>query len=336
MMYELGDSIVVKQTNEDGKVVEIINDKIVLIEVRGVRFPAYTDQVEYPYFKMFTQKRLPEKKKIYVDDIRKEKPAAKVKTSDGVHLQFIPIVEKDVFGDDVVDKLKIYLVNENEEGYLFDYNLFFGSDSHFDLKNEVRPLSEFYLHDINFEDVSDNPRFQFVFSLAVSSKKKAAYFEAGMKVTGKKMFKRIEDLQETNDASFSYNLFLAYPDKVADTRLDVSGLGKSGFRIFELGKPVSQEGGARTVVDLHIEKLQDRYQHLSNGEILDIQLNEFEKWFDNALLHRQKELTLIHGVGEGILKDEIHSRLNARTQVSGFVNKYHPLYGYGATEVFFK
>ena len=59
MKYQAGDKIVVLLTNEDGKVVEIINDKMVLIEVRGVRFPAYADQVEYPYFKMFTQKIAP-------------------------------------------------------------------------------------------------------------------------------------------------------------------------------------------------------------------------------------------------------------------------------------
>ncbi len=336
MIYEQGDSIVVKQTNEDGKVVEIINDKMVMIEVRGVRFPAYSDQIEYPYYKMFTQKKEPEKKKIFVDNIRKEKPAAKQKTGDGVHLQFIPIVEKDVFDDDVVDKLKVYLINENEEGYLFDYNLFFGSHSHFDLKNEIRGLSEFYLHDIDFEDVSDNPRFQFIFSLAETSKKKEPYFEAGFKVTGKKMFKRIEQLHEDNDASFSYNLFMQYPDKIEDNRLDVSSLGKSGFRIFELGKTVSSAIGTRTVVDLHIDKIVDDFSKLSNSEMLDLQLKEFEKWYDNALLHNQKELTVIHGVGAGILRDEIHGILKMKKEVARFHNLHHALYGFGATEIFFK
>lgn len=336
MMYELGDSIVVKQTNEDGKVVEIINDKMVLIEVRGVRFPAYSDQIEYPYFKMFTQKKEPEKKKIYVDNIRKEKPIPKQKSGDGVHLRFIPIVEKDIFDDEVVDKLKVYLVNENEDAYLFEYNLIFGSMTHFDLKSELRGLSEFYLHDINFEDVSDNPKFNFIFSLVQSSKKKEPYFEAGFKVTGKKMFKRIEQLQEDNEASFSYNLFIEYPDKIVDNRLDVSSLGKSGYRIFELGKPNAITTGARTVVDLHIKKLVDDPSNLTSGEIIDLQLREFEKWYDNALLHKQNTLTIIHGLGKGILKNEIHDILSNKKEVSGYQNLHHPMYGMGSTEIFFK
>jgi hypothetical protein len=335
-MYELGDSIVVKQTNEDGKVVEIINEKMVMIEVRGVRFPAYSDQIEYPYYKMFTQKKEPEKKKIYVDDIKKEKPIAKQKTDNGVHLRFIPIVEKDIFDDDVVDKLKVYLVNENASTYIFEYSLVFGSTTHFDLKSEVRGFSEFYLHDINFEDVSDNPRFQFIFSLVETIKKKAAYFEAGFKVTGKKMFKRIEQLQADNDASFSYNLFTEYPDKIADNKIDVSSLGKSGFRIFELGKTVNMPLAARSVVDLHIEKLVDNYADLTSGEILDIQLKEFEKWYDHALLHKQKTLTIIHGLGKGVLKSEIHSILSNKREVSGYHNLQHPQFGMGSTEIIFK
>jgi hypothetical protein len=57
MKFETGDKVTVLLTSEDGTVVEIINDKMVMVEVKGVRFPAYTDQLDFPYFKMFTEKR---------------------------------------------------------------------------------------------------------------------------------------------------------------------------------------------------------------------------------------------------------------------------------------
>jgi len=57
MKYQVGDEIVVLHTNEEGKVVEIINNKMVMIEVRGVKFPSYTDQIDFPYFKRFTEKK---------------------------------------------------------------------------------------------------------------------------------------------------------------------------------------------------------------------------------------------------------------------------------------
>lgn len=336
MKYEIGDTILVLHSDEEGKVVEIINEKMVMIEVRGVKFPAYMDQIDFPYFKMFSQKKLVEKKKIFIDDLRKEKPAPKTKTGDGVYLNFMPVFDKDVFDDEVVDKLKIYLINQNEEAYNFDYNLYFGGESNFQLKNNIGGLSDFYLHDIAFEDVSDNPRFEFEFSLVNEHRKKAAYYEASLKVSGKKLFKRIEELQKQNEASFRYELFTHYPDRIDEEKVDLSGLGNAGYRVYDAGKGRQFMPPARTVIDLHIEKLIDNYSELNNFEIVTIQLDEFEKFYDLAVTHHQPTLIVIHGVGEGKLRDEVHERLRLKKDVKSFVNQYHHLYGYGATEIYFK
>jgi hypothetical protein len=93
---------------------------------------------------------------------------------------------------------------------------------------------------------------------------------------------------------------------------------------------------ARTVVDLHIEKLTDNWKHLSNFDILTIQLKAFEKFYDLAVAHHQPILTIIHGVGTGKLKDEIHDILRLKKEVKSFVNQYHASYGYGATEIYFQ
>ena len=89
------------------------------------------------------------------------------------------------------------------------------------------------------------------------------------------------------------------------------------------------------MVDLHIEKLTDRWQHLSNFEILTLQLKAFEKFYELAIAHRQPALTIIHGVGAGKLKDEIHDLLKLKREVRSFVNQYNQSYGYGATEIYF-
>ena len=336
MKYEIGDRIIVLHTDEEGTVVDIMNDKMVMIEVKGVKFPAYMDQIDFPYFKMFTQKKSVEKKKVYVDNIKKEKPGAKQKTGDGVWINFIPVFDKDVFDDDVVEKLKIYLVNHNEEEYRFHYNLFFSGESHFELKNSIRGNSDFYLHDVNFEDLSDSPRFDLEFSLVNEHKKKAPYYETSLKLKGKQIFKKIEALQLKNEASFSYELFNDYPDKIEEEKVDLGRLGNAGFRVYDVSKTRENLAPARSVVDLHIEKLTDNWKHLSNFDILLMQLNAFEKYYELAIAHQQSELIVIHGVGEGRLRDEIHERLRHKDEVRSFVNQYHLSYGYGATEVYFK
>ena len=92
----------------------------------------------------------------------------------------------------------------------------------------------------------------------------------------------------------------------------------------------------RSVVDLHIEKITDDWKHLSNYEILRYQLRTFEKYYELALAHLQPSLIVIHGVGEGKLRDEIHESLRYKNEVKSFVNQFHPLYGFGATEIYFK
>lgn len=236
MKYEVGDKIIVLHSDEEGKVIELINDKMVMIEVRGVKFPAYMDQIDFPYFKMFTQKKIVEKKKIHIDHVKKEKPTIRKKIADGVFLNFIPIFDKDIFDDDVVEKVKVFLINYNEEDYQFKYNLVFDGESHFELKSEVRGLTDFYLHDIEFEDLSAGPSFEFEFSLSKENKKKAPFFESMVKLRGKQLFKKLEELQAKNEPSFSMEIFVHYPDKVAEEKMDLSKLGNAGFRFYEVSK----------------------------------------------------------------------------------------------------
>jgi hypothetical protein len=336
MKYQLGDKIVVLHSNEEGEIIDIINDKMVMIEVRGVKFPAYMDQIDFPYFKRFTEKKLfpPKKEKKYVEDVRKEKaPVARV--ADGVWLSFLPKFETDEFGDDVVVELKVHLVNRTEKAYNFNYYLQFFGRSEFEIRNEVNSFGDFYLHDIPFEDMNDSPNFTFEFSLLNPEKHKADYYESNLKLKPKQLFDRIELLKQKGEATFAYKLFDTFPDKPKDETIDLDAAPK-GVKVYSLKDIRKHLQPARTVVDLHIEKLSDNWKHLSNGEILHLQLKEFEKWYELALAHHQSQLIIIHGVGSGKLRDEIHDILRLKKEVKSFVNQYHPSFGYGATEIFFK
>ena len=336
MKYQPGDKILVLLTDEEGTVVEIMNEKMVLIEVKGVKFPAYTDQIDFPYFKMFSEKFKAEKKKVFIDQVQKEKFIPKTKEGNGVRLSFLPVYDKDIFDDDIVEKFKLYLVNQNETAYTFTYNLMIGGESNFQLKNTVEPLSDFYLHNVKFEELSDSPRFEFEFALKEPDKKKAPYFETSLKIKAKQLFKKIEEIQLKNEPGFSYLLLDEYPERVEETKVDLSRLGNAGFRIYDANNIKQHLDPARTVVDLHIEKLTDSWKHLTNFEILTMQLKAFEKYYELAVAHYQSSLTIIHGVGAGKLRDEIHDILRLKSEVKSFVNQYSQQYGYGATEIYFE
>lgn len=329
--------MLVKHSDEEGQVIDIISDKMVMVEVRGVKFPAYIDQLDFPYFKRFTEKKLfpPKKERKFVEDVRKEK-AVTSKVVDGVWLTFLPVFKVDEFGDDYVEDLKIHLINRTERIYNFIYSLQFFGKHEFDLKNELTPFSDFYLHDIPFADINDSPTFSVEFSLPVPEKGKADYYETFLKLKPKQLFDRIEKLKEQGEASFAYRLMETYPSKQEEDKIDLGLLAAKGIKVYNVNEARKHLPPARSVIDLHIEKLSDNWTHLSNAEILDIQLKEFEKWYDLAIAHRQATLIAIHGVGTGRLRDEIHDMLRLKREVKTFVNQYHPSFGYGATEIYFQ
>lgn len=338
MKFQIGDKVLVLHSNEEGEVIDIINEKMVLVEVRGVKFPAYTDQLDFPYYKRFTEKKLfpPKKEKKFVEQVRKEKEEPRHKIADGVWLSFLPVMDQDEFGDDVVEELKIHLINRTDKTYDFTYRLQFFGKTEFELKNQAHAFSDFYLHDVPFRDMSDSPSFFFEFSLFQPNKSKADHYEASLKLKPKQLFSKIEEIRQKGEATFSYRLFDEYPDRPPEQSLDFGSLVAKGIKVYNAKEARQHLPPARTVVDLHIEKLTDNWQSLSNAEILDIQLREFEKWYDLAVAHHQSNLIIIHGVGSGRLRNEIHDALRLKREVKTFVNQYHPSFGYGATEIYLK
>ncbi len=340
MKYQVGDDILVLHSNEEGKVIEILSDKMVMIEVRSVKFPAYMDQIDFPYFKRFTEKKIiPEKKKEkkFIDTVPKEKTQPNgVNVNDGVWISFIPKFTLDEFGDEVVDLLKVYLVNKTNSGFHFIYTQQLKGGLNFELKTEVTAFHDFYLHDISFAELNDSPAFYFEFSLITPDKKKTDFFETSLKPRPKQVFSRIEEMKEKNEPAVTYKLFDEYPDKKEEEKFELTNTAQKHFKIYEANKIRQNLEPARNVVDLHIEKLTDGWKSMTNFEMLTLQLKEFEKWYQLAVAHLQPDFIVIHGVGTGKLRDEIHEILKTKKEIRYFINQYDPRFGYGATEIFFQ
>lgn len=338
MKYQIGDIVLILHSNEEAEVVDIINDKMLMVDVKGVTFPVYKDQVDFPYFKRFTEKKpvSARKEKTYIDDVRKEKRMEQNRVEDGVWLTFLPVMDIDEFGDVIVEELKLHLVNHTSISYNFIYKLHFFGKPDFELKNTVHPFEDFYLHDIPFEDLNDSPAFDFEFSLVTPDKKKAGHYEASVKLKPKQLFAKIEELKQKNLATFSQLLFEKYPDRSVEEVVEMGRLAAKGYKVYDASKARQHLESPRSVIDLHIEKLTDDWKHMSNYEILSLQLKTFEKYYHLSVIHHQPSLIVIHGVGEGVLRNEIHDILRLKKEVKSFVNQFHPSYGYGATEIFFQ
>ena len=62
-------------------------------------------------------------------------------------------------------------------------------------------------------------------------------------------------------------------------------------------------------VDLHIELLTSNYHYLDNFEIVQMQLNECHKKIQQAINSNTSKLIIVHGIGTGVLKSEVHKIL---------------------------
>lgn len=338
MKYQQGDRVLLLHSGEEGEIIDFINEKMVTVQVNGVQFPVHTDQIDFPYFNRFSKKNNQPVKKPTpkIESLKKEKPSAKYKVDNGVWLIFLPVFDKDIFDDDIVDYFKIFLVNQTSDHLHFDYVLKYITGDDFELKNEILPWSDFYLHNVPFDRVNDSPKFDFEFRLKHPEKKKAAHFEASVKIKPKQLFQKVEEIRMKQLAHFSYLLYNEYPDRVEEEKeTDFGILSKAGYRVYQADKARTYIEQARSVVDLHIEKLDDRWEKLDTYAILDLQLRTFEKYLELAIYHHLDSMIAIHGVGTGKLRDEIHDLLRLKREVKSFVNRYHPSFGYGATEIYF-
>lgn len=85
-------------------------------------------------------------------------------------------------------------------------------------------------------------------------------------------------------------------------------------------------------VDLHIEEHLASHSGLSNTQILSKQMSIFKSFFKNAKEKQIRKLVVIHGVGEGVLKDEVRTFLQGKSYVEFYDANYQE-YGKGATAV---
>lgn len=85
-------------------------------------------------------------------------------------------------------------------------------------------------------------------------------------------------------------------------------------------------------VDLHINQLVDSVIGMSNAEIIKKQLDVFHKTITDAILNKVSKVILIHGIGNGTLKDAIRESLKKQYNLK-FEDASFREYGFGATEV---
>ena len=85
-------------------------------------------------------------------------------------------------------------------------------------------------------------------------------------------------------------------------------------------------------LDLHIESLTDSHTGWTNTDIVRKQLVELRSFFNRARSKRIRKLIIIHGVGTGVLKEEVRAFLQEQEGIEFYDADFRE-YGKGATAV---
>lgn len=337
MKFSIGDIVLLKRTGEEGRVVSVVNKEMIEVEVGGTHFPVFLDEVDHPYLKWFTEQRKAKPTVRKIEDLPVERPQKGVGhgVASGFHLSFLPVFRFDEF-EDVVDKLKTYFINQTAYHITLHYECLGHTGSLFSHKTVLQPFAHFYLHDIPFVEMHEQPRFSWVIEQS-NVLVPAEPLKDTLRIKPKKLFGFISKIQQENHPMFNVKLaddFSApgvnFEEKIAtnDTKESIKRI-VDDLKLSKNTKPVEE-------IDLHIENLIHTTHGMTNFEMLSIQLSAFENALEEAIHKHQQSLIVIHGVGKGKLKEEIHAILKSVLEVDFFQSEWSPRYGYGATQIFFR
>lgn len=333
MKFSIGDRVVLKATGEEGIVRGILAGDLVEVESGGVLFPAYTDDLEHPYLKWFLEKKKPLRRKI-VPAMPETEAAGKTRREEqGIWLSFLTVSVLDDF-EEMIQSFKLHLVNETAAELTVYYHAFNREGTLFELRFSAPPFSSFYLHDLTFTDAGMQPRFM----LRLSKKNKlgeAGVLQQTLRLKPRQLMQEIEQMRTGNKAVFV--LPVSGDFRAPESKDLRSGFSEPKPKPYQ---PVRKAASGRKkrveVLDLHLETLAPYAKSWSNFEILSLQLNALEDALATAIALRQESMIVIHGVGKGKLKEEVHRLLRTFREVRFFQQSWSPRFGFGATEIFFE
>jgi len=329
MKFSVGDRVLIRRTGEEGHVVSFLSPAIAEIAIDGVRFPVYTDELDHPYLKWFTEKGKSSADQPRTAALPLLEKKIERRAPSGVSISFLPVY-KSVAQTDQVDYFKLHLVNETPYHLEYSFTISVDGITLFKHAGGVVAHGNELLFHLPFEQAADSPRLDWTLQPTLDGR-------AGPKHSGRirlrpaQLAKHLADLDETVSAAF-YEMLLATfaSEEKAPAERPVIQVGA-------LSGPTPQMPAyaPRLVVDLHIEKLLDHPEELTAAEAMAIQVGVCRHALEDAVAYRLEKLTIIHGVGNGALRAAVHQLLKRSGNISRFSDDWHPAYGFGATVVWF-
>jgi hypothetical protein len=322
MKFSVGDAVWMRQTAEEGTIVSFLSATIYEVEVAGIRFPVFADQLEHPYLRRFQQpgfRKAPEELPIPVPE--KIKPQ---RLPRGAYLSLMPVYGTEQAADEIV-AVKVHLLNELPETLRFEYEVRNARrQSVFDLSGLVSPYSNLYIHTIPWELLAAQPRFHWVLQPTYGGQM-GPQEQGTVQLRARQLIQRVRQLEESGAPAFSELLVDHFIEAAPLPLPELKGSGTTG--------KTPTVPAFSPVIDLHAHLLLPDAADYSPAEVFRMQLAALYAFLQEAIVYQETNLTIVHGLGNGMLRQAVHEILNHTPAVKRLAQDWHPRYGFGATQV---
>lgn len=336
MKFSVGDKVILNENGADAEVTGILSTKVIEVLSFGMEFPVRITDVHFPNSKPFAPIVPAERA------IAKPKRSIVPELISGFYLSFQPTFV-DAMKEEI-NAFEIAFLNQSKMPVMFEFYCRFQQSNVTEVqKSIIAPFDKRQLLQLPMVDMNGKPRFYYkIYPVAEEVRRaESSWFHVAdtLLLQPRKLFKHLSEMQTKEGDSFeillaeaSSNQTSALPEfkSVSSRKSDREESGRPK------GSTKQRKGRKLDAIDLHAESLGISIQKLSNFEILSRQMQALENAIDRAVMQRQTSLVVIHGVGTGKLKEEVHLLLNGHPSVAFFQHNWRPKHGWGATEAFLK
>ncbi len=345
MLLAIGSRVRLRFTGESGVVTARLDDTMLQVRLDSdpdFTIPAFEEDL-IPYSEPSPAQAA---KPYLVRQKEPEAPARRVLKSQyhilkpkGVQLAFEPMPGQ----DEAISRYKVWLINDTHHEFLMEFDLYSNARDILKTEEKVPAAAAMELGDFLSDDLNDAPE-AYLGLQRITTEGLDDLLEHTLRIKPKQFFNSLYTAPILNVLAYQFVLFDKFekPESIAGENLkDFAKQQKQKLKSESNSaryKPFDPEAFATFVpeIDLHIQNLLNGHARLDKGEILRIQLQHFQEFLDKAIKLGAPNVFIIHGVGEGKLRETIAARLKENPHVAKFKNEYHHKYGYGATEVIFE
>lgn len=316
----IGDRVRLIHSKEEGIITKLLKDNVVEVEIEdGFKLPVLKRELAVI---SSTENQFFRKSNVSTDEIKPTIKPSAVKAEKGIFLAFEQKNEKD---------MAVYVVNNTD--FDLPFSLTLGSDK------SQRGLIGGFLKAKTFQksntDLSMNEfdewgtfNFQaFYYQNGFFTEKNA--FIKKLRARANNFFnqKKKAPLIEKDLILFQLD---AEPQSIA---INPEELKEKMFenRSEAPISPIVEK--PNSTIDLHIETLSKDFMSMNNAQIITTQLKHFEQKLEQGIASGLDEMTFIHGVGNGVLRNEIQKKLSVHKNVAWFQDAQKEKFGYGATKI---